>query len=132
VEPLEDLEPAAYPDLPSLKRPPERLLAEVLLVVKVPEKLELLFEGGPPGRVVTAQALELGLEHRPVLHDCPGARRSPFPERHEALEAIDEKEAPLPFDDDEGIIAVHLTRGALWAEELEGDLLEWDLSESHR
>jgi hypothetical protein len=38
------------------------MLAEAFLVVKIRKKLELLFEGGLSGRIVTAQALELGLE----------------------------------------------------------------------
>jgi hypothetical protein len=45
-----------------LKRPHEGALAEALLLVKIPKKLELLFEGGLSGRIVAAQALELRLE----------------------------------------------------------------------
>jgi hypothetical protein len=113
AEPLEDLEPASYPDLSLLKRPCEGMLGEVLLVVKIPEKLEFLFEGGLSGRIVTAQALDLGLESRPGFDDGPGARGSPFPQRDEALEAVDEKEPLFLFDNDERVIAVDLTGAAL-------------------
>jgi hypothetical protein len=113
AEPLEDLESSDDPVLSSLKRPCEGLLGELVLVVKILEKLELLFEGGLSGRIVTAQALELGLDPRPGFDDRPGARGALFPERDEALEAVDEKEPLLLFDDDERIIAVDLSCGAL-------------------
>jgi hypothetical protein len=45
-----------------LKSPDEGTLREALLLMKIPKKPELLFEGGLSGRIVAAQALELRLD----------------------------------------------------------------------
>jgi hypothetical protein len=102
-----------------LKRPDEGTLAEALLLVKIPKKLELLFEGGLSGRIVAAQALELRLESREGFDDGPDARLSSFFEREVALEAIDETELSFFFDNQERIIAVDLACSTLGVEELE-------------
>jgi hypothetical protein len=116
-----------------LKRPREGVLREALLLVKIPKKLELLFEGGLSGRIVAAQALELRLEPREGFDDGPDTRLSPFLEGKVALEAIDEKELSLFFDDEERIIAVDLAGSAPpRVKKIEGDLPKREFPEGHR
>lgn len=107
------------------------MLAQAILRHEAPEERKLLPEGCAAPGVIQAEPLELRLEPSPGLEDDPGGRDSLGPERHVALEAIDEEKAAGFLRDDEREARVDDVRASFALAELEGDLLERDLADAH-
>jgi hypothetical protein len=98
-----------------------------------PHQLELLGERGPAAGVVAPEALEAGLDPVPGLDDDPDVFVTAFLEGEEALEAIDEEEAPLGFlDHQQRIVEVDRCRWPMGRGELERDRPQRDLAQAHR
>jgi hypothetical protein len=99
--------------------------------VKVPEDLDLLVQARPAPGIVASQPLELGLGPRPGLHQNPGAPGAELGQRQVALEAVDEEDPASLLDHEEGLLVVHFARAVGLREEIERDLSERYLPESH-
>jgi hypothetical protein len=119
--PLDNLEPTHCPGLPFPESPGDRVNAQALLAMEIPEGLELFGERGPAPGAIPAQAFELRLDSPPGLHDDPRRGGPLGPESKKALEPIDEKEFLCLFDDDQRIVGVHGGVSGDIAEEFQGD-----------
>jgi hypothetical protein len=130
-EPPEDLEPPGDPALLLLKDAGNGVLAQAILLEEAPQERKLLPEARPAPGVIQAEPLELRLEPSPGLEDDPRRPDALGPERHVALEAIDEEEAAGFLGDDEREAGVDDLSASLGITELERDLLEQNLSHAH-
>ena len=107
------------------------MAAEAIVPFEGAKERELLGEACPGAGTIQAQPLELRLDATPGFHEHPGRRSPVGPERHEALQAIDEEKSASLLRDDEweaGIDGLPLPGGLA---ELERDLLEGNLADAH-
>jgi hypothetical protein len=126
-EALEDPEAPAHPDGLSAESAGEGALGEPVPPVEIVDDLELLREPRSPRGAQALQALDLCLRARPGLHDDPGPRGAPVPEREVALQAIDEEELSRILDGKERLLEIEPGARTACREELETQGREGDL-----
>jgi hypothetical protein len=126
-----DLYPPLDPGLPPDQPAGDGARGQPFPLVEIPQDLGLLAEARPAPGIVAAQALELGLEPRPGLHQDPGARCPELGQRQVALEAVNEEKMVSLLDREEGLVGIHLAWAAGLREEVERDLPERYLPERH-
>jgi len=126
-----DLEPSLDPGLPPDEPAGHGAGRQPLPLVEIPQDLGLLAEARPSPWIVAAQTLELGLGPRPGLHQNPGTSGAELGQGQVALEAVDEEEPASFLDHEQGLLMVHVARAVGLREEIERDLSERYLPESH-
>lgn len=130
-EPLQDLETPLHPGLPLPQSAGDGVGAEAIAVVEIVEDLELLPEGGAPGGVIEAEAVDPGLGPGPGLPDDPGLLLPARLQGEEPPEAIDQEEPSGRLDDHQGVIGVQVGGECRRMEEVEGDGREGHLLDAH-
>jgi hypothetical protein len=130
-EPLQDLDAPLHPGFLLPQASGDGVDGEAFDAVEIVEDLELLPQSGAPGRVIEAEALDLGLDPGPGLLDDPGLLLPKRLQGEEPLEAIDEEELSSLLDDHQRMVAVCVRRGGRRLEELERDGGEGHLPQAH-
>jgi hypothetical protein len=130
-KPLQDGEAFFHPRLLLPQATEDGVDGEVFLLAEVIEEVELLPEGGAPGRVIEPEAVELGFGPGPGFLDDPGLLLSSSLQGEEPLEAVDEEEPAPVVDDHQGVVGVGIGGDLLGPEEFGGDVGEGDFPDAH-
>lgn len=130
-KPLQDREALLHPRLLLPQATEDGMDGEVFLLAEVIEEVEFLPEGGAPGGIIEAEAVELGFGPGPGFLDDPRFLFSPGLQREVPLEAVDEEEPAAVVDDNEGVVDVGVGGDRLGQEEFGGNVGEGDFSDAH-
>ena len=104
---------------------------ETLGAVEIIEDAKLLTKNGAAGRVIQPEAMDLGLGGGPGLHDDPGRLHALGLQLEIPLEAVNQEEATLFFDDHQWMVNVGAGPDFLGIEEIEADAREGNQADGH-